>query len=913
MMQKLLLTIIWASIGFSGLAQQRVTIRLNDSPIVTLFEAIEKQTDYRIFCTPDDMDSMKITVDETDIEPMNLLRKALTGTSYRPSVFQHSIFIIKDKDLITNLPESFYGKRAIETSIDMPQFEREKKAVSETMIYAIGNSNLPATPYSIITGTVTNFKNSELVAGISLFIEDPYIGTMTDAFGYYSLRLPYGRRELLIRGLGFKESRRQLMIFSDGKFDIEVEEKIFSLSEVSVTANRIDNIRSVSGGIERIQMRNIKNVPTIMGEADVLRIIMTLPGVKSSGEISSGFNVRGGATDQNLILYNDGTIYMPTHVFGLFSTFNPDIVENMELYKSSIPAKYGGRISSVLDINAKEGNKKSFQGAASLGLLTSRLTLEGPLLKGKGSFIISGRTTFSDWMLKQIPETSDYHNGTAGFYDLNSSFNYKVDENNNVYLNGYFSRDRFNFTKEEAYSYQNANFSAKWRHVFNATLTGSFVAGHDHYSYSNKETTDVFNARKIEYAINQIFGKADFSYFANNDHTLKFGINTLHYRLSPGNYLPVHEQSFIRAERLQTEKALESAVYLSNEWKISPAWMVASGFRYAMFNVLGPRKFNVYSPEFLPSAETIINSDSVGRGILKTYHSPEFRLSTRYVLNDNTSIKTGINTMQQNIHKISNSTVMSPTDTWKLSDMNILPQKGVQYVIGLFRNHLNNTIETSIEAYYKTINNYLDYRGGAELLMNPHIETEVAGVKGKAYGVEVMIKKTQGKLNGWINYAYSRTMLHRHEELASSANTSAWYPSDYDKPHEVKFVGNYKLTHRFSFSMNCDYSTGRPITLPVSKYFYEGRQYIYYTERNKYRIPDFFRMDASFNIEAGHRLTKLSHSYFTVGVYNLTGRKNAFSVYYTMDQGGIKGHQLSIFGVPVPYISYNIKFQKYKK
>ena len=899
--------------GFSSFAQQQVTVQLNSRPLVELFESIENQTDYRIYCAPDILDSMKISVNETNVEPVHLIRQVLQETSYQTSVFKNAIYIINDKVMITALPESFYGKKAVDTTSAMPQFEREKKAVSESVIYAIGNPNAPAASNVFMTGTVTNFKTGEAVTGVTLLLENPFVGTVTDAYGFYSLQLPPGRRELVIRGVGMKESKRQLMLFSDGKLDIEIEEQVYMLSEVKVTANRLDNIRSMIGGAERLQMKGIKNVPTILGEADILRIVMTLPGVKSAGEISSGFNVRGGATDQNLILYNDGTVYTPTHVFGLFSTFNPDMVENMELYKSGIPAKYGGRISSVLDISSKEGNKKMFQGAANIGLLTSRLTLEGPLFKGKGSFIAGGRTTYSDWMMKQIPESSGYSNGTAGFYDLNGGFNYRFNENNSIYLNGYFSRDRFNFTHREAYAYQNANFSAKWRHIFNQQFTGSFVAGTDHYSYSNRDTSDVFNSYSLDYAIDQQFAKADFTYYPNNDHTLNFGFNTLHYRLNPGHNRPSLEQSLIREVRLQTEKALESAVYLSDEWKISPEWMISAGVRYAMFNALGPRINNIYSPGSLPSPESFIRYDTVQSGIFKTWHGPEFRLSMRYILNDNTSIKAGVNTMQQFIHKISNSTVMSPTDTWKLSDVNIRPQSGVQYVVGLFRNFAQNTVETSVETYFKTMNDYLDYRGGAVLLMNPHLETQVAGVNGRAYGVELMLKKLQGKLNGWVSYLYSRTLLHRHDELASAANTTAWYPADYDKPHEVKFVGNFKLTHRFSFSLNCDYSTGRPITLPVSKYNFDGSPYIYYTERNKYRIPDFFRMDASFNIEAGHHLAKTNHSYFTIGVYNLTGRKNAYSVYYALENDRFQGYQLSIFGAPIPYVSYNIRFQNYKK
>ena len=890
-------------------AQQKVTVSLDQQPIIRLFEAIENQTDYRIYCTSEVSDSLIISVNETNADPLNILQQTLQNTAFNVSKFQDAIYIIKDKELVTTLPKSFYGGISFVSDNEIiPVFERESKATSETLIYAIGDSKNPSASNVTMTGIVTNFKNGESMLGITLHIADPFIGATTDASGYYSLRLPPGRHELIIRGTGIKESKRQLMLFSDGKLDIELEEQVYSLSEVMVTAHRVDNVRSATIGVERLQMQNIKNIPTILGEADIIRIIMSLPGVKAAGEISSGYNVRGGASDQNLILYNEGTIYTPTHMFGLFSVFNPDVIDNMELYKSSIPAKYGGRISSVLDISTKEGNKKKFQGVASLGLLTSRLTLEAPLFKGKGSFIVAGRTTYSDWLLNMVPEKSGYNNGSAGFYDLNGSMNYRFNENNGIHLSTYYSRDRFSFDNKEQYGYKNANISTTWRHIFNAKLTSAYTAGYDHYSYDTKDTSDVFKAYSLNFAIDQMFGKADFSYYMNNNHTFNAGISSLFYQLKPGNYLPEHELSLVREERLQTEKALESAVYFSDNWEISPDFMVSAGIRYSMFNVLGQRNYNIYLPDYLPSLTTLLRTDSIGKGIQKTYHGPELRLSLRYILDENTSIKAGMNTMRQSIHKISNTTVMSPTDTWKLSDFNIRPQTGVQYVVGLFRNFANNTVESSVEVYYKTMNNYLDYRGGAELLMNHHIETEVAGVKGRAYGAELMFKKNVGKLNGWVSYTYSRTMLQRHKELSSIANTSDWYPSDFDKPHEVKLIGNYKLTHRFSLSLNCDYSTGRPITLPTSKYRYEGGHYIYFTERNKYRIPDFFRMDVSFNIEPGHHLVKLTHSYFTIGVYNITGRKNAYSVYYIREGGDIKGYKLSVFGVPIPYASFNIKF-----
>ena len=893
--------------GTSGIAQQRITVRLDNRPMNELFDAIEKQTNLRIFCAPEVSDSLIVTVNETNVEPVSLLRNILQETEFRLSIFQNRIYIIKNRALITALPENFHRRPSAEADVNIPVFEIQTSATSELLVYAVGNPHTPSTTNVIMTGVVTNFRTGETMPGITLMIEDPLIGTVTDAFGFFSIRLPPGRQELIIRGMGIQDSRRQLMLFSDGRLDIEIQDQIHSLSEVTITADRMDNIRSVSG-VSRLQMRSIKNIPTAFGEADILRIVMTLPGVTSVGEAASGFNVRGGSSDQNLILFNDGTIFAPTHLFGLFSAFNPDIVDHMELYKSGIPARFGGRLSSVLEIRSREGNRRGFKGSASIGLLTSRLTLEAPLPKERGSVIVGGRTTYSDWMLGLIPEGSDFNNGSAGFHDLTMSANYRIDDKNIVFVNALYNYNRFSFTKSDLYSQETANFSTRWRHTFNNRLTSSFVVGHDHYNHRSKDANDIFNAFSLDFAINQMFARADFTYFLNNAHTLNIGMNTKLYRLEPGYIFPAHENSMVIEDRLQTEKALESALYISNQWEISPKWKVDFGIRYAIFNALGPRTFNRYLPNYLPSLATILGTDTVKNGVFQTWHGPEFRLSGRYIINENTSLRAGINTMQQYIHKISNSATMAPTDIWKLSDVNIRPQTGVQYTAGVFRNFFSNTLETSLEGYFRTMNNFLDYRGGAQLLMNSHLETEVAGVKGRAYGIELMLRRPRGRLNGWVSYTWSRTMLHRHEELASAANSSNWYPADFDKPHAIKLVGNFRFTHRYSVSMNLDYSTGRPITVPVSKYWFNDRLYVFYSERNKYRIPDFFRMDLSFNIEAGHRLTSLFHAYFNVGVYNVTGRKNPFSVFYTFENGQIQGYKLSIFGAPIPYVSLNIRF-----
>lgn len=392
---------------------------------------------------------------------------------------------------------------------------------------------------------------------------------------------------------------------------------------------------------------------------------------------------------------------------------------------------------------------------------------------------------------------------------------------------------------DERYAYENANASVKWRHIFSDRFTGVLTAGYDHYGYNTRNTDNPVNAYSLAFRIDQMYGKMDFTHYLSDKHTLDFGASSLFYDLEPGKYLPYGGESLVKEDRMEKEKAVESAIYVGDRWDITSQLSLNVGVRYSMFNVLGPRTYNLYADDQLPSLATVTGTVDK-TGAFKTYHGPEFRVSARYAFTEDFSVKAGFNTMRQNIHKLSNTTIMSPTDTWKLSDANIKPQTGMQVAAGLYRNFLNNTIEVSLEGYYKTMKDYLDYRNGAELLMNHHIETDVLRTEGRAYGVELMVKKTQGKLNGWVSYTYSRTQLRQNDPMiVTPVNKGDWYAADFDKPHDLKFVGNYKFTHRFSFSLNCDYSTGRPITLPVSKYHYGGGEFVYYSDRNQYRIPDF--------------------------------------------------------------------------
>ena len=682
------------------------------------------------------------------------------------------------------------------------------------------------------------------------------------------------------------------------------------LDEIVVVGGRPSAVNNMMMGSEKFKPVLLKNIPSAFGESDIMKIVLTLPGVTSVGEASSGYNVRGGATDQNLILFNGGTVYNPSHLFGLFTSFNSDAVDDVELFKSSIPVEYGGRISSVLKVTSKEANMEKLTGSASIGALTSKVNVEIPIVKDHVSLLLNGRTTYSDWMLKKLPESSGYKNGTANFYDLGGALTWKLNSLHRLKVYGYWSMDRFSFSSEDNYGYQNRNFSAEWRTILNEQMTVTGSAGLDHYDYFNEDKATPSMAARLSFGIDQLWGKLHLRQRLSETDVLNYGLSVQHYHVQGGRYEPLGEASCIMTDQLEKEKALESAAYIDYERSLTEKLSVSAGLRYSMFNALGPRDVNHYYKGELPSEATLLETRSE-TGFIKTYHAPELRVSTRYALLENLSLKAGFNTMHQYIHKVSNTSIMSPTDIWKLSDYNIKPQNGWQVAAGIYHETYDKKYEFSVEAYYKHINDYLNYRSSAVLLMNHHLETDVISTKGKAYGIELQAKKPTGRLNGWINYTYSRSLLRQDDKrVAMPLNNGEWYPAEYDRPHEVKAVLNLKFTERYSLSSNFNYATGRPTTVPAGQHYdsYHKRYMPYYTDRNNYRIPDYMRLDLAFNIEPTHKLTSFLHTSFSFGVYNALARKNAYNIYYVTEGTDIQGYKLSVFGTAIPYVSINIKF-----
>ena len=894
---------------------QKVTLDLKEATFSEFAKSIEAQTDYIFYYNHIQTDTLLITVSANNQNVRDVLSQVFPKNGFNYSIDKEKhIFITHGRTIQTSLPIGFFENKEDEneeSKIVLDYFEKQRRSIdAEKKVYEIGiKSNTISKGNATIKGRIIDAETGEPIVGAAIFIREPLMGVSADPLGYYSLTIPKGRHTLVINSLGMQETERSIILYSDGSLDIELQESVQSLTEVVVSAEREENIVNPQMGIEKMGIRTIKQIPTALGEHDVLRVVLTLPGVNSVGEASTGFNVRGGAVDQNLIQLNEATIYNPSHLFGFFSSFNPDMLKDVELYKSSIPAKFGGRLSSVLDVTTREGSKKKLSGSGGIGLITSRLSIEGPLGSEKTSFILGGRSSYSNWLLRTLDDP-DFRESAASFYDVNLGIAHQFNEKNNLTLNAYLSKDQFRFRNDTTYAYSNLAVSIKWQHVINDDLFNETSLTYSKYNFNVTADRNPVNAYRLDFAIEEASFKSGLSFFPSENYSFEAGINSKYYQLSPGSFKPEGAESLIEERIIDSENALETALYLSGDFDFSDRISVSAGLRYVMFNHFGPSEVFEYLPGEPRTEFSIVDTTNFRkREVVKTYHSPEVRLALRYAFDTQASIKLSYNMQRQFIHMLSNTAAIAPTDIWKLSDAHIKPQFGQQISLGLYKNFKNGLIETSLETYYKTVNNFLDFKSGATLIMNPLIETDIINTRGRSYGVELLIKKTSGKLNGWLSYTYSRSLLQQDDDIAGELiNRGEWYPSNFDKPHDITMVGNYKFSHRVSLSLNFTYSTGRPITLPISTFNYGGSDRVLYSDRNEFRIPDYYRADIAINLEGNHKVRKLAHSSWTIAVYNLTGRRNPYSVFFRSENGNIQGYQLSVFGIPIPTVTYNFKF-----
>ena len=883
-MKRLLCTLLLAlGLGGAGLfAQDLLEVKRVELDSLVRFLRREFQPD--IYFVKDAAEQATFSVSAPRAQFLEAAFDALREKGYIVSSYGTSRFILHSKSVFTSLPTGYFDSgRSLADDSGLQQYLAEQSAVVtfQNKVYEIGEPGAKTGGRAYLSGHVRDVSSGEPLVGVSVYDDKTGAYAVTDEAGFYRVPLPVGDNTLNLSGYSLDDMHLTLKVWDDGVLDVVMKEKVLALTGAVVSADAVSHHRDAKMGIERVRMEVISKIPTAFGEGDIIKAVLTLPGVKSVGEASSGFNVRGGSTDQNLILFNDGTIYNPTHLFGIFSAFNPDVISEVELYKSSIPAEFGGRISSVLDVRSREGNSNKVAGSLGLGLLTSRFHLEGPIAKGRTTFLLGGRTTYSNWLLKLLPKDSEYAGGNASFSDLNASLTHKINDANTLQAYLYWSRDGFEFSRDPAFRYANLNASLKWRSRLSSRLNLTAAAGYDRYAarLDNSLGQNEKSGYKVNTGIDQGFVKATFRYTASDAHDFTFGANATFYNLQPGAMSPLYKgESLVRTWALDRQQALEPALFASDSWTVTPGLTLEGGVRLSGMLALNPSKF---------------------------YFNPEFRLSGKYSFRDNLSFKAGFNTMSQHIHLITNTSSNSPIDTWQLSTDRIRPQTGWQAAAGLYWTVADGTVDLTLETYYKRTAHQLDYKSGATTMMNPHLADDLVETYGKAYGVELMAKKTSGKLTGWISYSFSRAQLREMEDRGvATINGGAWYNAPHDKPHEVKMVANYKFTHRYSVSANLDYSTGRPVTLPIGTFEYGDGERLAYSQRNTYRIPDYFRLDLSVNIDPGHYLKQFTHMSWTVGVYNVTARKNAYSVFFD----GMESYMLSVFASPIPYINLNLKF-----
>jgi hypothetical protein len=645
---------------------------------------------------------------------------------------------------------------------------------------------------------------------------------------------------------------------------------------------------------------------------DVLKVVQLLPGVQNTGEGSSGMNVRGSAADQNLYLINDVPVYNTSHLFGFFSAFNPDIIRDFNFYKSNLPASYGGRLASVMDISSRQGNNKRYTARGGISPITAHVALEGPIRKNKSSFVLSARSTYSDWILSRM-EDPNLRASNAFFYDLAGGVSMSPNEKNLIKVFGYYSYDQFSFASTNQYDYSNAGGSLNWRRDISSRLNFDVSAVFSQYTSGYEDNSIPLDAYKNNYRIKHHEIKSDFNWLPGGNHKVVYGGNLILYDLNRGDILPSGSESSREPVSLGEESGLEGALHISDQISLSDRITVYGGFRYSFFSKLGPGSVYLYDPENPTDPEYVVDTLNFSEGeSVKKYSGPELRGAITFLTGSNNSLKLSYNRTRQYLFMLSNTISISPTHQWKLSDYHVKPAYADQISIGHYQDLLRMDINFSVEAYYKLINNILEYKDGADFISSPIIETEVLQGRQHAYGIELMFKKSSGKLTGWLSYAWSRSLIQVNGPQAwDKINEGQMYPSNYDIPHSVNTVLNYRLNRRFSFSSNLVYHTGRPATYPISVYYVDGRKYIYYSSRNAYRIPDYFRVDVSLNIEGNLRASKVAHSYWMLSVYNLTGRDNAYSVFFELDGRKITGYKMSVFSQPVITLSWNFKFGNY--
>jgi hypothetical protein len=894
--KRLFASVAAMSINLLIYSQHKDSIKLlgNYIPVDSIVNALQTKHQVKIFYNPSWYEGKELLPEILNLplpEALNLIAR-ISNLSYQK--FRESYYVITPNPMESD------------NKIDSLQFY----TIGDIMSYGSKEN-------AVIRGTVINGSTADILVNAKITVENLNKSFTTDHKGNYVMNIPVGEHEIKVGYPGFEDKVMKLKVFSDGSLPVEMFVKSIMLEEVSVTSVKIDQYyRRTKMSVMNLDAKSIKQLPSTFGETDVIKSLSLLPGIQTAGEFGSGFNVRGGSSDQNLILLEEVPLFNTSHLFGLISIVNPDGVAGATLYKGGLPASYGERASSILSIKMGEEDLKETRVKGGIGLLNSRLSVEIPY-KDKLQVIAGGRTSYSDWMLRKIPD-EDLMNSEAGFNDFNLYVNYNLTKKDNLIIYGYASNDKFSLSGINTYKYGNLLGSLNFSHRFNSKLFTNLLLGVSQYHAEMvmKDSLQPASSYQTNNSILYQSAKWNMVYKPGEKHIFTIGVNGFLYNIAPGELKGYGEKSLVLPQKVEEENGLEWAGFISDDYKISGAVGIEFGVRYSGFTYLGPGNVYLYNETYTRSAETITDTLYFkDKSEIKTWSGVEPRFLMRWNLNTLSSVRFSFNRNFQYINLISKTSVSSPTDLWKLSDTYIKPLHSDQFALGYFKDFRNKSYETSVEIYYKTYSNLIDYKNEADIFLNNHIETELADAEGISYGFELYIKKNSGKLNGWLSYTLSRSIRRTTSPNPDEqVNNNEWYSDNLDRPHNLVVNGGYDINRRWKFGFIFNFNSGRPVSLPELKYNLQGYQVVKYSNRNEYKMPDYHRLDLSITRFESLKLNKKWKGYWTVSIINIYSRKNAYSIFYQRDrspnnnEGRSNLYKLYIIGRPLPTFTYNFTF-----
>ncbi len=923
----LALSIILVGLTSEGQGTQGLTSQpplLDSLQLEDVIQQVEQKTPFRFYYRADWLEGIKVMgpVPDTTLI-VSWLEERLAGTVLSLYRSGQSLIITSNDIIRTELPIEIRrnnpGNATLEEGEDRlfsREYSEHDGISAEDRIYPVGNRKYfdPGATRTV-AGYVREVETGNPVEGAFLYIQEPFLSTSTDEKGFFVLAVPSGRKRLFAQSVNMKNTYRDIVVYSDGQLDISMEVDVIALNAVTVNAEREVNVKSAQMGVTKISTENINTVPALFGEKDVVKVATTAAGVQFVGEGAAGINIRGGKADQNLFLIDGTPVYNTNHFFGFFSAFNAEAIQSLEVYKSAMPAHFGGRLSSVFDITSKKTQVEKVEASGGIGPVTSNIMVRGALGENGPGVLLSGRANYSSFVLDQI-NNSTFGNNKASFYDLLGKVSEDIGSRDQISVTGYLSFDRFQLRSDTLLSFSDFNYrnqavGANWKHTFSDKLEMNTHVGLSKYSYSIAYDELVTQAFEIDYSLLERNLKIDFDLFSSEEVNYNFGFDVKGYRIDPGKKSPFGEESLIVPVEIPREQGVESAAYFSSQLVPNDRLSFQLGLRYSLFQAMGPGEVYGYDPDLPLDFRSRLDTTNFGANeVIQAYHGPEYRLTGRYSLNDESSLKLGLSRTRQYVHLLLNAASIAPNDNWRLSGAHIKPQIADQISFGYYRNiYTKHLIELSAEVYYKRIQNLLDFKVGTDLQFNRDIETDILQGDGQSYGIEFSVKKTGGWLTGWLNYTFSRSLIRLDGGFPSERiNRGEFFPTGYDKPHYFNSVINYKFNRRFTVTLSAVYATGIPVTYPVGKWQFKGVENLFYSERNGFRIPDYFRTDLGLNLNESHKLKKFAHASWTFSVYNLLGRDNIYSVFFRVEEGQVEGFKLTVFRNPIPTITYNFHF-----